>query len=180
MTNLFEGLCKNTPLWKCIVHEEYGCEIDFKMWQTDTFYYEGVQMYFGPLSTYITELFADGYELIIEDMIRKKHGLYDYNKLVSLKLKRGRETYTIVKKPLTTFIKSVDLVEHVKDNKNYLLTKHVEEPIQNTLTFKETMPTVLFDKLQQIYPIPKEKKDVFIGNMTLEEYVKFKLKENIK
>lgn len=134
---------------------------------------------FGPLTAKLSELLARGFYLTIESFAyRRKHNLILRN------INDRRESYKVAvianedlyrHKDLTMFIRDQSEPDYHPPGPPKPLVKIVEKEV-----IKEVMIEVdPFDKLLMRYPL-KRKPVEFIGNLTLDEYVKQQLKENRK
>lgn len=120
---------------------------------------------FGPLSTKLSMLFAQGFRLEIEG--------WKTNLKQKLRLVRGAEQYKLVKIPTYRLEEYQDLSRWVKDGS----TPHFEP---YTIERKESRAIIdPFEELMRKYPVTKNTVE-FIGNQTLREYVKQQLREHRK
>lgn len=126
--------------------------------------YGDVQLYFGPLSTSLDQLFYMGWHLEIH--------AFNHQKFATLRLvnDKKRESFKIAKTYVEDFIKTPDLGIFVKNNKNYLLAKVSEfKKVEMTKIQEEPL-----DVLKKIYPFKKPNQ--MVGNLTLPEYVRQQLR----
>lgn len=134
---------------------------------------------FGPLTAKLSELQARGFFLTIESFnYRKKHSLILRNKT------NHRESYkvaTITNSDLST---QEDLAMFIRDvaepdYHQYVPLRPVVKVVEKEVIKEVMVKTDPFEELLMRYPL--ERKPVeFIGNLTLNEYVKQQLKENRK
>lgn len=138
---------------------------------------------FGPLSAKLSELYAKGFILTVESFShRRKHSLILRN------LNNYRESYKVATVTNDDLSKIDDLSRFIKDGSkpDYHVTQANMAKPQEIIKIveKEVIKEVMikpdpFDELLMRYPL-KRKPVEFIGNLTLDEYVKQQLKENRK
>jgi hypothetical protein len=138
---------------------------------------------FGPLSAKLSELYAKGFILTIESFThRRKHSLILRNS------NNYREYYKVATVTNDDLSKVDDLTRFIRDGSkpDYHVTQaNIAKPQEIIkIVEKEVIKEVMIesdplDQLLMRYPL-KRKPVEFIGNLTLDEYVKQQLKENRK
>lgn len=133
---------------------------------------------FGPLTATLGKLFAMGFILVIESFThRKKH---------SLILKKDKEEYKLATIFSGDLNKYEDLTLHVKDQSapdyKSAQSKVNDEQKQPHIIIKEVIKEVRietdpFEELMLRYPVTRKPVE-FVGNQTIQEYVKQQLKEH--
>lgn len=134
---------------------------------------------FGPLTAKLSELRARGFFLAIESFnYRKKHSLILRN------IDNHRESYKVATIVNGDLNKHQDLSAFIRDQSEPDYHQYVPLKPHVKIVEKEVIKEVMvktdpFEELLMRYPL--ERKPVeFIGNLTLNEYVKQQLKENRK
>lgn len=134
---------------------------------------------FGPLTAKLSELRARGFFLTIESFnYRKKHSLILQN------IDNHRESYKVATIFNDDLNKHQDLSAFIRDQSEpdyhqYVPLKPVVKIVEKEVIKEVMVKTDPFEELLMRYPL--ERKPVeFIGNLTLNEYVKQQLKENRK
>jgi len=134
---------------------------------------------FGPLTSKLSELQRKGFFLAIESFnYRKKHSLILRNKFVS------RESYKVATIANADLGKHQDLTMFIRDGSEpdyhaYVPVRPVVKIVEKEVIKEVMVKTDPFEELLMRYPL--ERKPVeFIGNLTLNEYVKQQLKANRK
>jgi hypothetical protein len=134
---------------------------------------------FGPLTSKLSELQRKGFFLTIESFnYRKKHSLILRNKFVS------RESYKVATIANADLGKYQDLTMFIRDGSepdyhSYVPVRPVVKIVEKEVIKEVMVKTDPFEELLMRYPL--ERKPVeFIGNLTLNEYVKQQLKANRK
>lgn len=137
---------------------------------------------FGPLETTLSDLISMGFSLCVESFThRRKH---------SLIIRRGKEVYklrTLITEDLTKY---PDMFSHVRDD--IILDHHVNnskgvvETPEPKIIIKQVVKEVIkevrietdpFEELMLRYPVTRKPVE-FVGNQTIQEYVKQQLKEH--
>lgn len=121
---------------------------------------------FGPLATKLSNLFALGFSLEISG--------WKSNNNQKLKLVRGKEQYKLAMIPTRRLREHQDLTIWVKDGKSPHFEPYTIEPKE--IINEIRIDTDPFEQLMIRYPI-KRKPIEFIGNQTIEQYVKQQLRE---
>ncbi len=123
---------------------------------------------FGPLQATLKELMEMGFIMEVYGFLHSRNQI--------LRIIRGNERYKLSKIPTSQLLRFDDLTKFVKDAKKV----HCEKEILNDLEFihklvpkSEKEP---LDILMEKYPL-KRKPIEFVGNQTLEHYVKQQLRE---
>lgn len=134
---------------------------------------------FGPLTSKLSELQKRGFFLTIESFnYRKKHSLILRNKT------NHRESYKVATIANDDLGKHSDLTMFIRDGSEpdyhqYVPLRPVVKVVEKEVIKEVMVKTDPFEELLMRYPL--ERKPVeFIGNLTLNEYVKQQLKENRK
>jgi len=134
---------------------------------------------FGPLTSKLSELQGRGFFLTIESFnYRKKHSLILRNKT------NHRESYKVATIANDDLGKHSDLTMFIRDvaepdYHQYVPLRPVVKVVEKEVIKEVMVKTDPFEELLMRYPL--ERKPVeFIGNLTLNEYVKQQLKENRK
>lgn len=139
---------------------------------------------FGPLSAKLSELYSKGFFLTVESFIhRRKHSLVLRNS------KNHRESYKVATVTNDDLGRLGDLTRFIKDQVKpdyHSVSASMAAKATEIIRFieKEVIKEVIvqtdpLDELLKRYPL--ERKPVeFIGNLTLNEYVKQQLKEHRK
>lgn len=113
-------------------------------------------IFFGPLSTSLSDLFYDGFALEVVVVRRDlRRGLKRKSKL---RLRHGRERYMIGRFLSRDLLESDDLTGFVREMKNLLQVPDLPVPDDDPL-----------DLLLQKYP--KKIQGIMIGNQTLKEFL---------
>jgi hypothetical protein len=138
---------------------------------------------FGPLSAKLSELYAKGFILTVESFShRRKHSLVLRNS------NNYRESYKVATVTNDDLSKIDDLTRLIKDGSkpdylaaeaNMMKTKEIVKIVEKEVIKEVMIKPDPFDELLMRYPL-KRKTVEFIGNLTLDEYVKQQLKENRK
>lgn len=138
---------------------------------------------FGPLSAKLSELYAKGFILTVESFThRRKHSLILRN------LNNYRESYKVAKvtnddlsriDDLTRFIRDGSKPDYLAAEANMMKTKEIVKIVEKEVIKEVMIKPDPFDELLMRYPLARKPVE-FIGNLTLNEYVKQQLKENRK
>lgn len=134
---------------------------------------------FGPLTAKLSELQARGFFLTIESFThRQKHSLILRNK------NNPSESYKVAVITKDNLNKHADLTMFIRDQSEPDYHLHGPPKPLVKIVEKEVIKEVMIegdplDQLLKRYPL-KRKTVEFIGNLTLDEYVKQQLKENRK
>jgi hypothetical protein len=123
---------------------------------------------FGPLSAKLSELFAMGFILRIDGWVS--------NRNQKLRLIRGSEQYKLAKIPTHCLNQYQDLTMWVRDGLNPHFEPHTVDPKPKEIIKEVRVVTDPFEELMLRYPI-RRKTVEFVGNQTLEQYVKQQLRE---
>jgi hypothetical protein len=124
---------------------------------------------FGPLQSKLSDLFKKGFILVIEG--------WKYHKNQKLRLVRGEEQYTLAKIRTDDLGRCVNLTNWVKnDTMPHFEPYTVERPQSKTIIKEVRIETDPFEQLLLKYPVTRKPVE-FIGNQTINEYVKQQLRE---
>ena len=136
---------------------------------------------FGPLTVKMSEMYDRGYVLLVESFKhRKKHSLILRNS------KNHRESYKVATILASELCEYIDLAAFVRDGAepDYQVTmanlktpKEIVKIVEKEIIKEVMIKPDPFDELLLRYPL--ERKPVeFVGNLTLNEYVKQQMKEH--
>ncbi len=138
---------------------------------------------FGPLSAKLSELYAKGFFLTVESFThRRKHSLILRNSA------NRRESYKVATvtnddlskiDDLTRFIRDGSKPDYLAAEANMMKTKEIVKIVEKEVIKEVMIKPDPFDELLMRYPLARKPVE-FIGNLTLNEYVKQQLKENRK
>lgn len=123
---------------------------------------------FGPLSAKLSELFAMGFILQIDG--------WKNNRNQKLRLIRGREQYKLAKIPTHCLNQYQDLTMWVRDGSKPHFEPYTVNPKPKEIIKEVRIETDPFEELMLRYPV-RRKTVEFVGNQTLEQYVKQQLRE---
>lgn len=123
---------------------------------------------FGPLSAKLSELFAMGFILRIDGWVS--------NRNQKLRLIRGSEQYKLAKIPTHCLDQYQDLTMWVRDGLNSHFEPYTADPKPKEIIKEVRVETDPFEELMLRYPV-RRKTVEFVGNQTLEQYVKQQLRE---
>lgn len=123
---------------------------------------------FGPLTTKLSHLFALGFRLEINGWKNSRNQ--------KLRLIRGREQYKLAKIPTHCLNQYQDLTMWVKDGNKPHIEPYTVEHKPKEIIKEVRVETDPFEELMLRYPV-RRKTVEFVGNQTLEEYVKNQLRE---
>jgi hypothetical protein len=126
---------------------------------------------FGPLSTTLSELFAMGFILQVIG--------WKSNRSHKLKLVREHEQYKLAKIPAYSLDRHQDLSIWVKDSVKPQFEPYTVERKPKEIIKEVRIETDPFEELMLRYPV-RRKAVRFVGNQTLEQYVKQQLREQRK
>jgi hypothetical protein len=123
---------------------------------------------FGPLSVKLSELFAMGFILVIDGWKNSRNQ--------KLRLTRGSEQYKLAKIPTHSLNQYQDLTMWVKDGSKPHHEPYTVEHKPKEIIKEVRVQTDPFEELMLRYPV-RRKPVEFVGNQTLEQYVKQQLRE---
>jgi hypothetical protein len=123
---------------------------------------------FGPLTTKLSDLFAMGFILKIQG--------WKHSRNQKLVLIRGNERYKLAKIPTSQLNQYQDLTMWVKDYTKPHFDPYTVEPKLKQIIKEVRIETDPFEQLTLRYPV-RRKTVEFVGNQTLEQYVKQQLRE---
>lgn len=125
-------------------------------------------IFFGPMSIKLSHLFSIGYILNLKiDKYKHRCKLYLSNSLEGENYKIGVIYNISQAKTLCQYVKNELKILQTSHNNTKIVEKYIEPSVEDSLKI-----------LKQRYPVkPKINKNTLIGNMTLKETIKYKLKE---
>lgn len=123
---------------------------------------------FGPLTTKLSHLFALGFRLEIDGWKNRRNQ--------KLRLVRGDEQYKLAKIPTWRVSEHQDLTMWVRDGSAPHFEPYTVDPKPKEIIKEVRIETDPFEELMLRYPV-RRKTVEFVGNQTLEQYVKQQLRE---